>query len=218
MFVDPEIPLEKALNSRLTEMGYRRSGAHIYRPDCENCRACISCRVPTMEFTPRRSQRKILSRNKDLSVSIHPSSNEEGHYQNSREYDESFNLYRRYIEGRHADGDMYPATREQFQSFINQTANSSIFVHFRVQDQLVAVSVIDVLEYGLSAVYTFFEPNLTRRSLGVYAILWQINYARQQQLPHVYLGYWIKDCQKMKYKTDFRPLEFFVDGEWLKAT
>lgn len=208
VFVDPELELAKPLNSALTEAGYRRSGAHIYRPACENCAACISCRVPVAEFSMGRRYRKIWKKNAAISVVEVQRLDE----------DECFPLYERYINLRHADGDMYPATRSQFDAFINTTAEGTVFFKFYEADRLVAVSVTDRLEQGLSAVYTFFDPGLQRQSLGIFAILWQIKQAQALDLPFVYLGYWIKDCQKMAYKTEFRPVEILSDGRWLRAS
>jgi len=206
IFVDPDLEITRALNSRLTELGYRRSGAHIYRPDCEACQACISCRVPVADFSFTRSQNRIRNRNADLRI-------EES---TTLDHDHSFELYRKYINIRHRDGDMFPATREQFAAFINTLAEGTRCFNFYSGDKLVAACVTDFLEHGLSAVYTFFDPDLTRRSLGKFVILWQIQQARQLGLPYVYLGYWIKDCQKMSYKSDYRPIEMLVKGKWVR--
>lgn len=205
IFVDPELTIDQSLNSKLSNFGYRRSGAHMYRPDCDNCKACIACRLTVNHFQISGRHRKLWNRNKDLQVI------------QTEELDdsESFELYKRYINTRHKDGDMYPATREQFDAFIRTNISSTVFYKFYLQEQLVAVSVTDVLDQGLSAVYTFFEPDLPRRSLGNYAILWQLEKAREMKLQYVFLGYWIKDCAKMQYKSSFRPIEMLVEGKWL---
>jgi len=205
VFVDPELIIDQQLNSKLSQLGYRRSGAHLYRPDCDNCQACISCRVPVDKFQLHRRFRKILRKNQDISVC------------RTKELDntEAYSLYKRYIDTRHRDGDMYPASPEQFDAFIRTNTVNSHFFKFYKQNELVAVSVVDVLERSLSAVYTFFDPDLPKRSLGKLVILWQIKQAQRLKMDYLYLGYWIRDCQKMQYKNEFRPIEMLIDGRWL---
>jgi len=205
VFVDPELRIDKHLNSRLSELGYRRSGAHLYRPDCEHCRACISCRLPVAEFRRSKRFQRIWNKNADLEV------------RESLELDqqEAFPLYQSYIDRRHSDGDMYPATAEQFDAFICSRSGGSHYYSFYLEEKLLAVAVSDELDCGLSAVYTFFDPDQQKRSLGNYAILWQIEKARNENLDHLYLGYWIKDCAKMQYKSEFRPLEMLIEGKWV---
>jgi arginine-tRNA-protein transferase len=128
--------------------------------------------------------------------------------------DTAYDLYRRYINERHADGDMYPPDRDQYESFLNNAWDCTHYYRFYARNTLVAVAVVDVMTDGLSAIYTFFEPGQDRRSLGAFAILWQIEQARQMGLDHLYLGYWIKNCQKMAYKSDYRPLELYRNGQW----
>jgi leucyl-tRNA---protein transferase len=207
IFVDPELSIDQHLNSRLSELGYRRSGAHLYRPDCDNCRACISCRLPVAQFKRSKRFQRIWNRNSDLRVE-----------ENSELVgEEAYLLYRDYIEKRHSDGDMYPANPEQFDAFIRSKTEGVRYYCVYLDDKLVAVGVSDVLDTGLSAVYTFFDPLLEKRSLGNFMILWQIERARVLQMDYVYLGYWIKDCAKMQYKSAFRPLEMLIEGKWLLA-
>ena len=137
--------------------------------------------------------------------------------ENSLTSNASYDLYERYINSRHRDGDMYPASMEQFESFIKMKTLDTRFFLFYLQKELVAVSVTDMLQQGLSAVYTYFDPDLTDRSLGNYVILWQIEKTRSTGLPYLYLGYWIKNCPKMQYKSTFRPLELLVDKHWILA-
>ena len=186
-------------------MGYRRSGAHLYRPDCDFCSACISSRIPIDKFEFNRVQRKIWNNNKDLQVIE----------RNDLTCEESYSLYERYINTRHADGDMFPATPEQFEAFIKTKTVDTRFFMFYQESRLITVSVTDILDHGLSAVYTFFDPAESKRSLGIYSILHQINMANTLKLPHVFLGYWVKNCQKMEYKSKFRPLEMLIDGNWI---
>jgi arginine-tRNA-protein transferase len=205
VFVDPDLVIDKAINSKLSDLGYRRSGAHLYRPDCDFCQACISCRVPVAEFQFNRSQRRILRRNESLRVV------EKSDLTDYIAYD----LYQRYINQRHLDGDMFPASLEQYQAFIKTKMFDTRFFLFYEQEELLAVSVVDFLEQGLSAVYTFFDPDQGQRSLGNFAILWQIKTCQKLGLPYVFLGYWIKGCGKMEYKSKFRPLEMLINGRWV---
>lgn len=205
VFVDPEIQIDKVLNSKLSELGYRRSGAHLYRPDCDQCTACLSCRIPVEQFVFKRRHRKIWNANKDLVARSTTMLNKP----------EAFALYKAYINTRHQDGDMYPATPEQFDAFIKSGTPDTCFIEFYEQDRLIAVSVMDSLEHGLSAVYTFFDPTESKRSLGHFVILWQIREAIALRLPYLYLGYWIKDCPKMQYKSRFRPIEMLLNGSWI---
>ena len=205
VFVDPDLVIDKALNSKLSDLGYRRSGAHLYRPDCDFCQACISCRVPVAEFQFNRSQRRILRRNESLQVV------EKSDLTGEIAYD----LYQRYINQRHLDGDMFPASLEQYEAFIKTKMVDTRFFLFYEQEKLLAVSVVDFLEQGLSAVSTFFDPEKSQRSLGNYAILWQIKKCQELGLSHLFLGYWIKGCGKMEYKSKFRPLEMLINGRWV---
>ncbi len=206
VFVDPNHKIDAPLYSRLSENGFRRSGRHIYRPHCEQCNACIAARVPALAFAPNRKQRRCWNRNRDLSVSSSLNIDTDEHYK----------LYASYIEQRHADGDMYPPSREQFTSFLTSEWGVTEYLEFRLQGRLLAVAVCDRMDNGYSAVYTFFDPREERRSLGSYAILWQIELTRQLGLESVYLGYWIKACDKMNYKTQYRPLELLIDHRWVR--
>ncbi len=197
---------------QLTDLGFRRSGEHIYRPWCEGCGECKSVRVPLNHFKVSKSQKRVLKRNQDLEVSFEmPSSS-----------DEVYHLYADYINQRHSDGDMYPPSLEQFESFLCQgpAASNTRFICFRLEQKLLAVAVVDMLPKGLSAIYTFFDPAYDVRSLGRLAVLWQIRWAQSQAMDFVYLGYWIKACQKMAYKAEYRPLQVFEDLVWqpLKLT
>jgi arginine-tRNA-protein transferase len=204
LFLDPSQPMDVEVYAQLSTLGFRRSGDHLYRPHCQSCQACIPARIPADQFTPTRQQRKILKRNSDLDVrAVTPCFTEE-----------YYDLYLRYIETRHADGDMYPPSREQFSTFLVSELTFSRFIEFRLDGQLLAIAVTDVLPNGLSAVYTFFDPAYEQRSLGRFAILWQISEAARQGLDALYLGYWIKNCRKMSYKTQYRPIELLVNQRW----
>ena len=169
----------------------------------------MSVRIPTGAFSPNRRFKRVLTRNQDvtitttLSIATNP---------NARA------LYERYVNTRHQDGDMYPASQEQFDSFIVSPSESTRFFLFTVGTKLIAVTVCDELRQGLSAVYTFFDPDESKRSPGTFAILSLIAHAHQKQLPYVFLGYWVKDCRKMEYKLDFRPIELLQDKRWIRIS
>ena len=208
LFLDPGEPIDAELYGDLSEVGFRRSGDHLYRPHCADCTACIPARIPAAEFKLNRQQKRILKRNADLQVtSARP-----------RFTDEYYTLYARYIEARHADGDMYPPSPEQFQGFLAKDWPFTWFYEFRLEGRLLAVAVTDILPSGLSAVYTFYDPQEEHRSLGRYAILWQLRETTRLQLKALYLGYWIKDCRKMNYKTEYRPIELLVNRRWIQLT
>ena len=196
--------VDTVVYSELMRRGFRRSGLHVYRPHCDHCRACTSARVPVAGFHPGRAQRRCLDRNEDLELRLKPLLYDETHYR----------LYRRYQAARHAGGGMDQDDREQYRGFLLQSRVDSALVEYRLKGELVMVALMDRLLDGLSAVYTFFEPGLERRSLGVYSVLTQIRLARELGLPYLYLGYWIADCRKMAYKRAYRPLEMLLDGHW----
>lgn len=194
--------------SELVKFGFRRSGGHIYRPRCEGCQQCVAVRVEVENFTANRSQRRSWQRHQSLAVSIHPLAEREGH----------FALYQRYQNQRHLDGGMDHDNFEQFRNFLLQSNVDSMLVEFHEQDVLRMVSVIDKLDDGLSAVYTFYEPNLAQSSFGVFNVLWQIELCRKLSLPFLYLGYWIADSEKMSYKTNYQPLQGLQNGGWQLLT
>jgi len=204
LFVDPRQEVDQVLYSNLSVLGFRRSGNHLYRPHCEGCDACIPARIAVNDFTANRTQRRCITLNQDLDVELTSDIRDEA----------AFELYRRYIEQRHHDGDMYPPDREQYLSFLDNAWECTRYYRFYDEGRLVAISVVDELVDGLSAIYTFFDPQEEKRSLGRYAILWQVAKAGEQGLDYLYLGYWIKGCRKMVYKSEYRPLELYVGGRW----
>lgn len=208
LFLDPSQPMDTQVYAELSALGFRRSGDHLYRPHCQNCNACIPARIPAELFSANRQQRRIVKRNLDLVVhQVIPAFTEE-----------YYELYVRYIEQRHADGDMFPPSREQFSTFLVRDLPFSRFYEFRLAGQLLAIAVTDLLPNGLSAVYTFYDPEEQQRSLGRFAILWQIAETKRLDLESLYLGYWIKNCRKMNYKTQYRPIELFVNQRWTTLT
>ncbi len=196
--------IDTTVYSELVRLGFRRSGQHVYRPRCDDCAACTPVRLPVAQFEPNRAQRRCQQRNQDLRLRLRPLVFEESHFQ----------LYRRYQQARHAGGGMDQDDREQYRNFLLQSRVDSGLLEFSLHGEVVMVALVDRLLDGLSAVYTFFAPELPRRSLGVYGVLSQIRLARDMDLPYLYLGYWIADCRKMAYKQAYRPLEARVDGHW----
>lgn len=191
--------------SHLIRAGFRRSGQYTYRPHCLGCKRCVPVRVRVDDFQPNRSQRRCLRINQALKVSRHPLAFKGEH----------FDLYRRYQRMRHEGGGMDQDDSEQYSQFLLSSQVNSFLLEFREMENLVMVSLVDQVQDGLSAVYTFFEPELGKRGLGTYSVLWQIDHARALDLPYLYLGYWIAESRKMAYKSNFQPLEGLREDQWI---
>lgn len=204
LFVDPDARMDMATYGRLIRKGFRRSGGLVYRPYCDNCGQCLSVRVPVRRFALRRRFRRLLRANNDLQLEVREAVFEQEHYE----------LYRRYIDARHGDGSMSNPTPEDYTGFLMADWCNTRFLELRQRERLLAVAVSDRVQDGLSAVYTFFDPAESHRSLGTHAILSQMALCKQLDLPYLYLGYWVRDCPKMRYKADFRPLQVYSEGEW----
>jgi len=205
VFLDPVHRIDVETLSELSRLGFRRSGDFIYRPECHLCRQCLSCRVPVNAFQMNSSQKKAWKRNQDLRMNIISTRDA------TRQH---YELYERYILARHADGDMYPPSQDQFEKFLVHSCTESFFLELWKDEQLISVSTCDPLDDGISAVYTFFDPDENRRSLGVFAILKQIEYVKMLSLDYIYLGYWVPHSAKMNYKSQYTPLEILLDGQW----
>ncbi|MDF1619355.1 arginyltransferase [Pseudothioclava nitratireducens] len=200
------------LNNALSRQGFRRSQNVLYRPSCADCSACLSARIRVADFTPSRSQKRVLSRNSDLMrTATSPWATEE-----------QFALFRRYLDHRHADGGMADMDIFEFAAMIEETPVKTRVVEYRETAAspnsvraLTAVCLTDVLDDGLSMVYSFYDPDRIKGSLGTYLILDHIEIARRAGLPYVYLGYWVPGSRKMGYKANFSALEIFKGGEWI---
>jgi arginine-tRNA-protein transferase len=200
----PAFLINGPIYSQLVQHGFRRSGTHTYRPQCDDCQACVPLRVSARQFAPNRSQRRAWAQHQHLEASLH----------NLHDDPAYFDLYRRYQRMRHADGGMDSDDPDAYRDFLLQSHVDSLLVEFREEGALRMVSVIDLLSDGLSSVYTFYDPDVPRARFGVYNVLWQIELCRRLDLDFVYLGYWIKGSRKMSYKVGYQPAQGLIDGAW----
>ena len=201
----PELMINSATFSKLVHQGFRRSGTYTYRPHCDNCQACVPIRIDASDFSANRSQRRAWKQHLHLQASVRPL------YDQAEYYD----LYTRYQNARHPGGGMDKDDLNAYQNFLLKSNVESFLVEFRERDTLRMVSLIDVLNDGLSSAYTFYEPNLPNTSFGTYNVLWQIELCRQLKLQYVYLGYWVEESKKMAYKIQYQTAQGFIDGEWV---
>lgn len=201
----------ETLNDALSKQGFRRSQNVLYRPSCADCNACMSARIRVSDFEPSRGQRRTLRRNTDLVRRANsPWATED-----------QFSLFRAYLDSRHAQGGMADMDIFEFAAMVEETPIRSRIVEYSIpplpemsRGELTAVCLTDVLDDGLSMVYSFYDTDADRRSLGTYVILDHIEIAREAGLPYVYLGYWVPGSPKMAYKANFRALEIYKNGAW----
>lgn len=205
----PTESIDAANYDVLIRHGFRRSGSFVYRPQCDGCQACLSIRLAVADFQPNRSQKRAWAKHNTLISTVMEPSFSREHYE----------LYQRYQRFRHAGGGMDVDDETQYTDFLVRTNVRSWMVEFRepsdnkADGELKMVSIIDQLKDGLSAVYTFYTPE-SGYNLGTFNVLWQIQQARERGLRYLYLGYWIKECQKMAYKARFKPYEIMLNGTW----
>ena len=199
------------LNDALSKQGFRRSQNVLYRPSCAECSACLSARIRVADFVPSKSQKRTARRNSDLHrQAVSPWASED-----------QYGLFRKYLDGRHAQGGMADMDIFEFAAMIEETPIRSRVIEYKAtahadttEDELAAVCLTDVLDDGLSMVYSFFDPDYADRSLGTYMILDHIDRARRIGLPYVYLGYWVEDSPKMDYKRLFKRQEQLGAEGW----
>jgi arginine-tRNA-protein transferase len=206
--IDPRVTLNQPLYSQLSQLGFRRSGQQAYRPQCPACQACKPLRIPVTDFQPNRSQRRVWRRNQAIRVKDNKAHFNEQH----------FALFQRYVNHQHSNGGMDNPEIADYLSFLTSPGIETRFFEFYQEQQLLAIAVTDRLDDGLSAVYTFYEPELSRRSLGVFTLLWQIEHCRSLGLNWLYLGFWIAECRKMRYKNQYQPSEILTADGWNGAS
>ena len=198
------------LYGELVSSGFRRSGMYTYRPYCDGCKACTACRVDIQKFAAKRYQKRALKKHQGLQAKV-------GHL---AYFQEHYDLYMSYQKDRHAGGGMDSDDKDQYQQFLLQSKVNTRLVEFRdgpndpKPGKLRMVSIIDIIQDGLSSVYTFFDTSVENASYGTYCIMWQLEQAKKLNLPYLYLGYLIKESPKMAYKAQFEPLEILVDDHW----
>ena len=208
LFVDPEAKMSMSTYQILSQVGFRRSGEHVYRPHCGSCRLCVPVRVSVKTFVPNRSQRRCQQRNEDIKLAMRPAEFNAAH----------FRLYRRYMQARHPGGSMDSNDPQAYHRVISATWSNTVLYEFSLEEKILAVAVVDQCNDSLSAVYSYYDPEEYRRSLGVFAILSQIQQAHDTGREWVYLGYWNPKSPKMDYKTRYQPLEYFDGLAWRNKT
>jgi arginine-tRNA-protein transferase len=187
----------------LMDLGFRRSGRIFYRPRCQGCAACVPMRVPVEAFAPSKSQRRALRRNADIAMRIGA----------PELTDEKVALYQRYLRHQHPHSPQ-SGDAEGLRDFLYDSVVQTIEVNYLKNDRLLAVSILDVCDRSVSTVYHFFDPLESRRSLGVFSVLAEIDLTRHWNVPHYYMGFWVQGSKAMQYKANYRPHELLLEGRW----
>lgn len=195
--------LSQGTYSQLIKQGFRRSGEQVYRPHCQSCQECQSVRVDARQFKLSKSQKRVLKTNEDLSICF-----------TNKQHENSYPLFESYIAQKHADGSMYPASVEQFNNFLSCSWLTPTFMEIYLEEALIGIAVCDSLDNAMSAVYFYYDPCFDKRSLGVFAILKQLQYLKANNQRYLYLGYQIDDCVKMNYKTKFKAYQRLIAKNW----
>ena len=202
---EPNLPLTTELYSQLINMGFRRAGDRIHKPNCSQCQQCVSLRIPVAKFSPNRTQRRISQNNSHLIIKLNT----------APKHADYFALYDKYIKQRHPESESMHDIEDTFEHFFFCMWSHTFAIEtYTADNQLICVAICDPLVQGWSAVYTFYDTDYAKNSLGTFSILSQIQLLQKQQLEYLYLGYWIRDCAKMNYKTQFQPCEGFTNEQW----
>lgn len=202
VYLDEE-PMSPVIYGKLQSQGFRRSEDYVYRPHCNSCSACQSIRIPIEQFRLSRSQRRVLNKAKSFTISME-----------RQEQPNYYGLFEKYVNTKHNQGVMYPASPSQLSSFSESSWMEQLFLELYDNDKLIAVAICDVTPDSLSAVYTFYDPDYQSYSIGTLMILQQINLTSKLKKSFLYLGYYIESCQKMNYKIKFKPHQINRNGIW----
>ncbi len=195
------------IHGALMAQGYRHSGDIFYIPACRACKKCLPIRVPVATFKPSKKQRHIFNKNRDVEIVI----------QVPRPTHEKFDLYRRYLAFQHKGKQAEDVNYHGFTKFLYQLHESSAEIQYWIEGRLAGITIADIISgVGLSSVYHFFEPDFASRSIGVFSVLAEIKLCEKFCAPYYYLGFWIPECDKMKYKANYRPNEILKDGKWIE--
>ena len=207
MVATPYKKVDADTYSDLIQKGFRRSGQYVYKPQCNECSACIPIRICAKEFKRSQSQKRTLKKHSYVTAKILPLKFEEEHY----------SLYVHYQKNRHRLSSETNNDIADYNDFLIKSNVDTKIIEFRSEEKLLMVTIVDQLKDGISAVYTFYDCNDSKLSFGTYSILWLLNFCKNKNLNYVYLGYWINDSKKMKYKINFKPYELMINGAWQES-
>ncbi|MBT6140456.1 MAG: arginyltransferase [Nitrosomonadales bacterium] len=208
MVATPYTSIGSDIYDDLIYKGFRRSGQYVYKPHCEECQECIPIRLSPTLFVISRSQKRVIKKHAHITAKILPLQYSEEHYE----------LYINYQNKRHRSKNDHENDMTDYHDFLIKSNVQSKLIEFRDQGKLVMVTIIDEMENGLSAVYTFYDSTNPKNSLGTFSILWLLNYSLNKKVPYLYLGYWIRKSVKMAYKINFKPYEILINDLWQEAS